>query len=74
MMKRTKYPIHPDFQKWANMNSPLHKATIPVGGSTIRALWYCPKDVGEHAPCRNYHDSVLAHHRGTGHADGDPIH
>ena len=81
-MKRTKYPIHPDFQKWANMNPPLHKATIPVmqklmgllftrerstadvtverkvipvGGGTIRALWYCPKDVGEHAPCLLYY-------------------
>ena len=81
-MKRTKYPIHPDFQKWANMNPPLHKATIPVmqklmgllftrerstadvtvewkvipvDGGTIRALWYCPKDVGEHAPCLLYY-------------------
>ena len=82
-MKRTKYPIHPDFKKWANMNPPLNKAvlpvmqgllgllfarerssagmtverkTIPVGnGDTIRALWYCPKDVGENASCLVYY-------------------
>ena len=30
MAKRTKYPIHPDFKKWANLNPPLGKATLPV--------------------------------------------
>lgn len=82
-MKRTKYPIHPDFKKWANMNPPLNKAAlpamqrlmgllftrerstadvtverkvIPVGsGGTIRALWYCPKDVGGNVPCLLYY-------------------
>lgn len=30
MAKRTKYPIHPDFKKWANMNPPLNRAILPV--------------------------------------------
>ena len=79
IMKRTKYPIHPDFKKWTNMNPPLNRALLPViqrsmellftmekstadltverkiipvgNGDTIRALWYCPKDVAENAPC-----------------------
>ena len=82
-MRRTKYPIHSDFKKWANMNPPINKAmlpamqkiigllfarekstaditverkVIPVGnGDTIRALWYCPKDVGSNAPCLVYY-------------------
>ena len=82
-MKRTKYPIHPDFKKWTNMNPPLNRVmlpaiqkslgllftmekstanltverkTIPVGnGDTIRALWYCPKDIAENAPCLVYY-------------------
>lgn len=29
-MKRTKYPIHPDFRKWENRNPPLNKAVVPV--------------------------------------------
>lgn len=29
-MKRTKYPIHPDFKAWTNMNPPLNKAMLPV--------------------------------------------
>ena len=81
-MKRTKYPIHSDFKKYANMNPPLNRVSIPVmqrlmgllfarersttdmtverktipvgGGDTIRALWYCPKDAGENAPCLVY--------------------
>lgn len=28
---------------------------IPVDGGTIRALWYCPNGVGEHAPCLLYY-------------------
>ena len=82
-MKRTKYPIHPDFKKWANMNPPLNRSLVPViqwlmgslfmrekstaeltverkiipvdKGDTIRGLWYCPKDVGEAAPCLVYY-------------------
>ena len=83
IMKRTKYPIHPDFKKWTHMNPPLNRAILPVmqrlmsvlftrerstaditverkvipvgNGDTIRALWYCPKDVGESAPCLVYY-------------------
>lgn len=29
-MRRTKYPIHPDFKKWENMNPPLNRAIVPV--------------------------------------------
>ncbi len=29
-MKRTRYPIHPDFKKWSNLNPPLNKAALPV--------------------------------------------
>ena len=82
-MKRTKYPIHPDFKKWENMNPPLNRAIIPVmqrlmgllfmrekstaeltvekkiipvnNDDTIRALWYCPKNAGETAPCLVYY-------------------
>ena len=82
-MKRTKYPIHPDFEKWENMNPPLNRAIVPVlqqligllfmrersteeltverksvpvgNGDTIRALWYCPKNAGEAAPCLVYY-------------------
>ena len=82
-MKRRKYPIHPDFKKWENMNPPLNRAIVPViqwlmgplfmwerfiskltverkiipvgKGKTIRALWYCPKNVGKAAPCMVYY-------------------
>ena len=82
-MKRTKYPIHPDFKKWGNMNPPLNRIILPViqraldvlfvrekstakltverksipvgNGDTIRALWYCPKNVGDKAPCLVYY-------------------
>ena len=34
----------------------VEKKTIPVGnGDTIRALWYCPKNTGEAAPCLVYY-------------------
>ena len=29
-MKRTKYPIHPDFKKWENMNPPLNRLMLPI--------------------------------------------
>ena len=82
-MKRTQYPIHPDFKKWANLNSPINPVMIPMmqklmgllfllekstpeltverqiipteDGSTIRALLYSPKDIGESAPCLIYY-------------------
>ena len=83
MAKRAKYPIHPDFKRWANMNPPLNRAIVPViqrvmkslfmmeksttelsverkiipvgNGDTIRALWYCPKDAENDAPCLVYY-------------------
>ena len=30
LMKRTPYPIHPDFKKWANLNPPLNPLMVPV--------------------------------------------
>ena len=30
MEKRTKYPIHPDFKRWTNINPPLNRAIVPV--------------------------------------------
>ena len=30
MAKGTKYPIHPDFKRWTNMNPPLNRAIVPV--------------------------------------------
>ena len=29
-MKRTQYPIHPDFKAWTNLNPPLNRAMLPV--------------------------------------------
>lgn len=29
-MKRTKYPIHPDFRRWAHMNPPLNRRLLPL--------------------------------------------
>ena len=29
-MKRTKYPIHPDFKAWTNLNPPLNRAMLPA--------------------------------------------
>lgn len=29
-MKRTKYPVHPDFKKWENTYPVIHKAVLPV--------------------------------------------
>ena len=29
-MKRTQYPIHPDFKAWTNLNPPLNRAVLPA--------------------------------------------
>ena len=29
-MKRTKYPIHPDFKAWTNLNPPLNRTMLPI--------------------------------------------
>ena len=82
-MKRTKYPIHPDFKAWTHLNPPLNpvmlpmmqklmgllfdrkksaegmtveQKSIPVGdGTSIRALWYCPKEIEKPSPCLVYY-------------------
>ena len=38
-MKRTKYPIHPDFKKWENVNPPLNKFSIPIIQRLMGALF-----------------------------------
>lgn len=37
-MKKNKYPIHPDFKRWANTNPPIHRAILPVMQKVIRSL------------------------------------
>ena len=29
-MARTRYPIHPDFERWSHMHPPINRATLPV--------------------------------------------
>lgn len=29
-MRRTRYPIHPDFKRWTKMNPPLNRAVLPI--------------------------------------------
>ncbi len=38
-MKRTEYPIHPDFRKWTKLNPPLSKTTIPMMQSLMGLLY-----------------------------------
>ena len=38
-MKRTKYPIHPDFKAWTNLNPPLNRAMLPVMQKLIGLLF-----------------------------------
>ena len=46
-MKRTKYPIHPDFKKWANMNPPLNKTMLPVMQKLIGLLFTMEKSTAD---------------------------
>lgn len=46
-MKRTKYPIHPDFKKWENMNPPLNRFSIPVMQRLMGALFTREKSTAE---------------------------
>ena len=46
-MKRTKYPIHPDFKKWENMNPPLNRAIVPVLQRVIGLLFEREKSTAE---------------------------
>ena len=38
-MKRTKYPIHPDFKRWTHMNPPLNGAILPMMQRLISLLF-----------------------------------
>lgn len=46
-MKRTKFPIHPDFKRWTNMNPPLNRAVIPVMQRLMRPLFAMEKSTAE---------------------------
>ena len=43
MKKRTKYPFHPDFQKWANFNPPLNKASIFFIQGLMKLIYFGEK-------------------------------
>lgn len=45
-MKRTKYPIHPDFKFWSHMNPPINKALLPFIQGPMRLLYYTQKSSG----------------------------
>ena len=47
MAKRTKYPIHPDFKKWENLNPPLNRAMIPVMQGLMGLLYKQEKSTAE---------------------------
>ena len=38
-MKRTKYPIHPDFKAWTHLNPPLNRAMVPVMQKGMKLLF-----------------------------------
>ena len=46
-MKRTQYPIHPDFKKWAHMNPPLNPVMIPVMQKLMGLLFLREKSTPE---------------------------
>lgn len=45
-MKRTKYPIHPDFKAWTNLNPPLNRAMLPVMQKLMGPLFDWEKSGG----------------------------
>lgn len=47
MAKRTKYPIHPDFKKWARFNPPLNRFMLPVIQKTLSLLFLREKSTKE---------------------------
>lgn len=47
MARRTKYPIHPDFKRWANMNPPLNRVMIPVMQKLMGLLYMREKSTAE---------------------------
>ena len=46
-MKRTKYPIHPDFAKWKNTNPPLSKLVLPFLQKMMGTLYLQEKSSAE---------------------------
>ena len=65
MAKRTKYPIHPDFKRWANMNPPLNRAIVPVIQKLMSPLAMMERSTSELTvekqtiPVGNYDQEVL---------------
>lgn len=47
MAKRTKYPIHPDFKKWARMNPPLNRFMLPMIQKSLSMLFLKEKSTKE---------------------------
>ena len=47
MAKKTKYPIHPDFKRWANMNPPLNRAIVPIMQKLMSPLAMMEKSTSE---------------------------
>ena len=47
MAKRTQYPIHPDFKRWANMDPPINKATLPMIQRLMGLLYLQEKSTPE---------------------------
>lgn len=39
MLKRTKYPIHPDFEPWSRMHPPISRATLPMTQKLLGLLF-----------------------------------
>ena len=46
-MKRTKYPIHPDFKKWENMNPTLNRFSVPMIQCLMGALFARERSTAE---------------------------
>ena len=46
-MKRTKYPIHPDFKKWSHMNPPLNKPFLALIQPLMGRLFLMEKSSAE---------------------------
>lgn len=46
-MKRMKYPIHPDFKKWENVNPPLNKVAVPIMQKLLGLIFFTGKTCKE---------------------------
>lgn len=46
-MGRTKYPIHPDFNRYRNINPPLNKAVLPFIQKMLGHLFYMEKSTAQ---------------------------